>query len=175
MKALTKSWLCILTAIFLGGYSLIIGAMLEVGVQSSSFCAHHYLGGKPLPVLTEWFYGLHTDDTHSLLTLAFYPTLITTAYLCCLIFSDIDATQQNGRFALAALSCFICLTCYVLLAAFALVLPFVPMWGGMLDEHSPVVPPLQQGIWVGLIVLFTVNIGLLFRFVILARRSTTPS
>ena len=174
MKTLSKSWLCILTTVLLGGYSFIIGLILEIGVQSSVFCDKHYLNGKPIPIITEWFYELHTDHTHSLFTLAYYPTLTTTAYLCLLMRSTLDETLQNARFALAAISCFVFLTCYALLGAFTLVLPFLPMSGCMLMNQPHPTPPLQQAIWIGLIVLGIINLGLTARLLLSFRRSTAP-
>ena len=174
MKTLGKTWLCILATIFLAVYSLIIGVILEIGVESSVFCNKRYLNGKPLPIITEWFYKLHTDNAHSLLSLAYYPTLATTAYLCFLIYSALDEALQNARFALAATACFFCLTCYVLLGVFALVLPFLPMSGCMMTNQSHTTPPLPQTIWIGLIVLIIINLGLLARLLLSFRRSTAP-
>jgi hypothetical protein len=166
MHSLLQPWLCHVALFSLATFSFVSGCALEIGVRSSSLAVRHYLGNQPIPTVTQWFFELYTEHTHSLLTLSFYPTLIAAAYLFILFRRTADEQERCARFAVMALVAFIAIFSFLLLGGFSFALPFLPHSGGMLKFPAPPTPGLQQAIWLGLLLLVAACILLFVRLLI---------
>jgi hypothetical protein len=171
MRTLFQPWLCYLALFGLASFSLISGATLEVGASSSAFAAREYLGNRPLPVLTQWFLALHTEHTHTLFTLSFYPTVIASAYLFFLFRRVHDEQERCARFTLVAFVSLTGIVSFLILGVTSLALPFLPISGQLLTRPEPPTPFLQQAIWIGLMILLFVSGFFLIALFLSARRS----
>jgi hypothetical protein len=171
MRILGRSWLCLLALLLLLCFSLVTGFALEFAVRSSADSAGLYLGGRPLPPLTQWFHALHADCPLALVTLPFYPTLIASAYLWILLASQHSLAERHARFALAAFSCFASITVFTVITVFAAAVPFMPFSGGMMKETEPPTPLLYHSVWIAFIMLAVANLALAGRFLISAHRT----
>ena len=160
MRNLIQPWLCYLSLFALAAFSFISGVILELGVRFSAFALLGY-GNKPLPEATQWFLALHTEYTHSLFTLAFYPTIAASAYLFFLLRRVRDERERCARFALVAFTSLTAILSFLVFGTLSLALPFFSLSGGMLTRPEPPTPFLQQMVWIGLLVLLSFS-ALLF-------------
>ena len=175
MRTFVQPWLCYFSLCVLALFAFIAGNALEIGVRSSAFAVSHYLGNRPLPPLTQWFLALHTEHTHSLFALSFYPTLGASSYLFFLFRRVHDERERCARFALVAFTSLAATLSFLVLGGLSLALPFFPMSGRLLTQPQPPTPFLQQAIWIGLVVLLCFSAVLLIALIVSLRRPLNES
>jgi hypothetical protein len=170
MHRLFQPWLCYISLVSLAAFSFISGCALEIGVRSSVVAVRHHFGKQPIPTPTQWFFGLHAEQTHSLLTLSFYPTIIATSYLFFLRRRTWNVHEQCARFAIVALAAFTATAAFLVLGGLSLALPFLPIPGGLLAIPAPATPLLQRAVWIGFVLLLVVSATLFIALVTSLRR-----
>jgi hypothetical protein len=171
MRSLLRYWLCFAALLSLAIYSFAAGSLMELAATGITFWIKRFLGNAALPALSDAFFALHTDYTHTLLTIAFYPTLFTSFYFVMLMARRMDITERLVRFGMAAMICFTIITSYLVAGIFSMAAPLLPGCNCSISGGPPPAPPLQMWIWIGFLALLALNVLILIT--VLLRRRTT--
>ena len=159
MRAFAQSWFCLIVLLSLALFAFLSGLSLELAARSSLFSLQHYRPGIPISTLTAWFFVLHVPRHNPLLIICFYPVLCTSAYWFWLLRSTPDPIQRHVAFAFAAIAAFVLMACFLLAGVLAYALPWLPMSGLLLPAET-IIPPIDQGVFAGLMCFLLANLGL---------------
>jgi len=116
---ITAGWFAVATSFIVSFFFLGLSRWLQVLVDRQ-------LGGKPLPMISTWFYSP-----------GIWPYFFPTIGAIIAVYCTIRARQSDSAWLLCTSVCFG--TCFVFLAfyAFSVALPFLPMKISSMGEMTP--------------------------------------